>query len=148
MDENRNCNQGLQFHISDYPVVLFTNPIQCLRRFERREGSEKNFSMTIRISGADIILDILCLSGHWIIHMAVHNLVKLQDVVSCQRNGIKAFVNNRKYIAVSRNFLLIFVPGSRFLLNQLPDSCIGGNNTLNGIGCLCTLNLCNLNQLL
>ena len=35
-----------------------------------------------------------------------------------------------------------------FLLYQLPDSCIGGNNPFNGIGCLCTLDLCDFNQFL
>ena len=74
VDEDRNRNQGLQFHVADHLVVLLTDPIQCFRRLERGQGSEKYFGMTVRESRADIILYIFRLSGHWVIHMAVHYL--------------------------------------------------------------------------
>ena len=81
VDEDWNSNQGLQFHIADNFIVLLTDPIQCFRRLERGQGREKYFGMTVRKSRADIILYIFRLSGHGVIPMAVHNLMKLQDIV-------------------------------------------------------------------
>ena len=104
--------------------------------------------MTVRIGDADIILYVLCLSCHRIVHVTIHDLMKLQDIISCQRNHIKAFMNDRKHISISCNLLLISVLGSGLLLNQLSDSCTCRDNSFDCIGCLCTLNLRNLNQLL
>ena len=57
-------------------------------------------------------------------------------------------MNNRKHISISCNFLLVSILWRGFLLYQLPDSCIGGNNPFNGIGGFCTLDLCDFNQFL
>ena len=147
MDEDRNCNQRLQFHISDYAVVFLADPVQCFRRFVRGKRREQRFDMTVRIGSGDIILCDLCAPRKGVIHVAVEDFVKLQDVVLRDWYRVKALMNDTQHIAVTGDLLLIPVPRRGFLLDKLPDSGIRGDNALNGVRCLGALYLGNLHEL-
>ena len=79
--------------------------------------------------------------------MTVKDLVELKNIILGNGNNIKAFVNNVQYIPVTGDLLLVTVAGCRFFFHQLTDSCICGNDALNGVRCLRALHLGDLNQL-
>ena len=147
MDENRNYNQRLQFHIANYTVVFCADPVQCFRRLIRGKRREQRLHMTVRIGSGDIILCDLCASRKRVIHVAVEDFVKLQDVVLRDWYRVKALVNDTQHIAVTDDLLLIPVPRRGFLLDKLPDSGTRGDNALNGVRCLGALYLGNLHEL-
>ena len=62
MNEDRNNNQRLHFHVADDPVVFLADFIQGFRRFVGCKGSKQSFRMTVGVGRADIILHVLCLS--------------------------------------------------------------------------------------
>lgn len=103
--------------------------------------------MTVRVGGADIVLDSLCAACYRIIHMAAENFMKLQDVVLRNGNGIEALMNDSKNISILGYFLLVTVLRRRLFFNKLPDSRIRCNNTLDGVRCLGTLYLGNFHEL-
>ena len=73
--------------------------------------------------------------------------MQLQNIVRSDRDGIKILMNDIQCIPVSGNLLFVSVSGCRFILYQLFDSGVGGNDSFNGIRCFGTLYLCNLNKL-
>ena len=77
MNENRNCNQRLKFHIPDYAVVFLTDSVQRFRRFIRGKRREQRFHMTVRIGGSDIVLHAFCAARKRVVHVAVQDLMKL-----------------------------------------------------------------------
>ena len=103
--------------------------------------------MTVRIGGSDIILHAFCAARKRVIHVAVQDFVKLQDIVLRNWYRVKALVNDTQHVAVSGNLLLISVPRRGFLLDELPDSGACGNDALNGIRCLSTLYFGDLHEL-
>ena len=103
--------------------------------------------MPVRIACADIILDIFRLSCQGIIHVAVHDLMQLEDIIFRDRNGIEAFVDDIQDVTVAGDLLFITVLRSGPLLHKLPDTRIGSNNALNRVGSLGALNLRDLHQL-
>ena len=103
--------------------------------------------MTVRVGGGDIILHTFCAARKRVIHVAVQNFVKLQDVVLRNWNRVKALVNDTQHIAVSGDFLLVTVSRRGFLFDELPDSGTRGDDALNSIRCLSTLYLGNLHEL-
>ena len=147
MDENRDCNQRLQFHISNHTVVFLADSVQRFRRFIRGKRREQRFHMTVRVGGGDIILHTFCAARKRVIHVAVQNFVKLQDVVLRNWNRVKALVNNAQHITVTCNLLLIPVPRRGFLFDKLPDSGTRGDDALDGIRCLGALYLGNFHEL-
>ena len=147
MDKNRNCNQRFQFHISNHTVVFLADSVQRFRRFIRGKRREQRFHMTVRIGGSDIILHAFCAARKRVIHVAVQDFVKLQDIVLRDWNRIKALVNDAQHIAVTCNFLLVTVSRRGFLLDELPDSGTRGDDALDGIRCLGALYLGNFHEL-
>ena len=103
--------------------------------------------MTVRIGGSDIILHAFCAARKRVVHVAVEDFVKLQDIVLRNWYRVKALVNDTQHVAVSGDLLLISVPRRGFLLDELPDSGTRGDNALNGIRCLGALYLGNLHEL-
>lgn len=122
MYKNRNHNKRFSFHISDDTIVFLADPVQRLWGLIGRKRSNECLHMTVRVSGTDIILDILGSAGHSVIHMAVQNFMGLQDIVLRDWNGIEALVDDVQHITITGDFLLIAVLGSRFLLDQLLDT--------------------------
>ena len=55
-------------------------------------------------------------------------------------------MDNIQDVAVASDLLLVSVPGRGLFSHQLTDTCAGGNDTLNRIGCLGTLDLCDLHK--
>ena len=102
--------------------------------------------MAVRIGSGDIILRDFCAARKRVIHVAVQDFVKLQDIVLRDWNRIKALVNNTQHIAVSGNFLLVTVSRRGFLLDELPDSGTRGDDALDGIRCLGALYLGNFHE--
>ena len=147
MDENRDCNQRLQLHISNHTVVFLADSVQRFRRFIRGKRREQRFHMTVRIGGSDIILHAFCAARKRVIHVAVQDFVKLQDIVLRNWYRVKTLMNDTQHIAVSSNLLLISVPRRGFLLDELPDSGTRGDDALDGIRCLSALYLGNLHEL-
>ena len=147
MDENRDCNQRLQFHISNHTVVFLADSVQRFRRFIRGKRREQRFHITVRIGGSDIILHTFCAARKRVVHVTVQDFMKLQDIVLRNWNRIKALVNDTQHIAVSGNFLLVTVPRRGFLFDELPDSGTRGDDALNSIRCLSTLYLGNFHEL-
>lgn len=54
----------------------------------------KEFCIASRVGSVDIVLNIFCLPGNRVIHMAVRDFVQLQDIVSGNRNSVKTLVND------------------------------------------------------
>ena len=104
--------------------------------------------MAVGIGGADVVLHAFDPARHGVVHVAIENLVELQDIILCDRNGIKVLMDEVQHVPITRNLLLVPVPRSRFLLYKLPNAGVCGHNALNGIGCLGALHLCNLHQFL
>ena len=103
--------------------------------------------MTVRIGGSDIILHAFCAARKRVIHVAVQDFVKLQDIVLRNWYRVKALMNDTQHIAVSSDLLLVTVPRRSFLFDELPDSGTRGDDALNGIRCLGALYLGNLHEL-
>lgn len=80
--------------------------------------------------------------------MVVENLMQLKDIVLRDRYRFKALMDYIQYISIAGDFLLITVPWRSFFFDKLPDAGVRGNNPLDSIRCLCTLNFGNLNKLL
>ena len=146
MDEHRDCNQRLQLHIPDYSVVLLADSVQRFRRFIRGKRCEQRFHMTVRIGGSDIILHAFCAARKRVIHVAVQDFMKLQDIVLRNWYRVKALVNDTQHIAVTCDFLLVTVSRRGFLLDELPDSGTRGDDALDGIRCLGALYLGNFHE--
>ena len=147
MDKHRNHQERLDFHIADHAVVLRADGIQRLRRFVRRQRRKKELWLPVRPGGGDIILDVLDLTSHWIVHLAVENFVQLQNNILRDRNGIKILMNDRQRVTVTRDFLLVAVSGRGFFLDQLFDTRARRHDPLNGVGAFRALNLCDLHKL-
>ena len=147
MYKGRNGNQRLKLHIADHSVILVTDGLQCLRCLKGGKGRKQSFGATIGIACADIVLNTFCFTRHRIIHMAIKNLVKLKNIIRCQRDDIETFVDDIQHITVTGNLLLVTVSRCGFITHQLTDTGAGGNDSLNGIGRLGALYLCNLNEL-
>ena len=75
VDEDWYGNQRFDFHITNHTVVFFTDSIKSIRCFEWCQRCEECLNMSIRIRGADIILNTLCTACQWVVHMVVHHLV-------------------------------------------------------------------------
>ena len=133
MDKKRNCNQRFQFHISNHTVVFLADSVQRFRRFIRDKRRKQCFHMTVRIGGSDIILHAFCAARERVIHVAVQDFVKLQNIVLRNWYRVKALMNDTQHIAVSSNFLLVTVSRRGFLLDELPDSGTRGDDALDGI---------------
>ena len=103
--------------------------------------------MPVWICGTNIVLYILGAARKRVVHMTVQYFVELQDVVPRNWNRIEVFVNNTQNIAIPRNLLFITVPWRSLLLNKLPNSCIRGDDALNGIRCFGALYLGDFNEL-
>ena len=105
--------------------------------------------MAVGIGGADVVLHAFGPARHGIVHVAIKDLVELQDVVPGNGNRIIVLMNEGQNIPVACNLLLVPVFSASF---SSSTSCriagVGGNNALNGIGCLGTLHLCDLHQFL
>ena len=146
MDEHRNCDQWFYFKVPDHTVIFFADSIKSRWRFVRSQWGEKNFAMSIGIGCADIILYVLRPSCDGVVHVAVQNLMQLQNIILRNRNHIKIFMNEVQDITVACNLLFITVARRRFFLHELLDSGAGGHDSLDGIGCFGALHLCNLHQ--
>ena len=103
--------------------------------------------MTVGIGCADVVLHAFGPARHGIVHVAVKDLVELQDIVLGDGDGIEVLVNKVQHISVTRYFLLVPVSRRRFLLHKLPNTGVCGHNAFNGIGCLGALHLCDFHQL-
>ena len=57
--------------------------------------------MPIRISGADVVLYTLCLTGHGIVHMAVKDFVQLKDVITGDRDNVEILMNDAQCVTIS-----------------------------------------------
>ena len=95
-----------------------------------------------------MVLHGFCLAGYWIIHMAVENLMGLQDVILRDGDDVKIFMDDAQHITVPRNFLLVAILRRGLLFHQLPDTRICRYDAFNSVGCLCTLDLSDFNQFL
>ena len=73
--------------------------------------------------------------------------MQLQNIILRNRNHIKIFVNEVQDITVSCNLLFIPVARCGFFFHELLDSSAGGHDSLDGIGGLGALHLCNLDQM-
>ena len=133
MDKNRNRNQRFQLHISDDTVVFFADFIKCLRRFKGRKRRKQNFRMSVRISGADIVLHGFGATRNGIVHVTVQDFVKLQNIVLRNGNRVKIIVDDVQHITVSGDLLLVTVFRRGFFLNKLSYPCVRGNNALDGV---------------
>ena len=102
--------------------------------------------MPIRIGCADIVLHVFCLTCHRIIHVTVQNLVKLENIILCDRNRVKTIVYDVQHIPVSRNLLLVPVSRRCLFLDKLSDTGICCNDSFNGIGRFRALYFCDLHQ--
>ena len=147
MDEHRNCDQWFYFKVPDHTVIFFADSVKSRWRFIGSQRGKKNFAMAIGISCADIILHILCSSCDGVVHMTVQDLMQLQNIILRNRNHIKIFVNEVQDITVSCNLLFIPVARCGFFFHELLDSSAGGHDSLDGIGGLGALHLCNLDQM-
>ena len=94
VNKYRNDNQWFNFHITNNTIIFLTDFIQCFRGFIRCKGSKQVLHMTIRVSGTNVVLHTFRPACHRIIHVAIQNFMKLQDIILRNRNRIKAFVNN------------------------------------------------------
>lgn len=83
----------------------------------------------------------------WIIHVAVQNLMELQDMALRDGDSVKAFMYDGLHVTVPGDFLLISVLWCGFFLYKLLDTGAGGNDAFHGIGRFCTLYLCDFHQL-
>ena len=146
MNKNRNSQQRFQFKIPDNSIICFTQPIQGLWCLIRGKWCKECFRMPIRISSTNIILHRLRLACCRIIHMAIENFMKLKNIIPCNRDCIKVFVDDFQHIPIAHNFLFVAVSRRRFFFNKLPDTRIRSNNAFNSIRCFCTLDFSNLNQ--
>ena len=95
-----------------------------------------------------MVLHGFCLAGCWIIHMAVENLMELQDVILRDGDDIKIFMDDAQHITIPCNFLLVTILRSRLLFDQLADTRVCRYDAFNSVGCLCTLDLSDFNQFL
>ena len=64
---------------------------------------------------------------------SLDHFVKLQNIVLCDRDGIKVFVNRCKCITVTGNFLLVSVSGSCFFFHQLTHTGACCDNAFNSV---------------
>ena len=104
--------------------------------------------MAVGIGGADVVLHAFGPARHGIVHVAVEDLVELQDVVLGDGDGVEVLVDEVQHVPVTCDLLLVPVPRRCFLLHKLPDTGVCGHDALDGIGCLGALHLCNLYQFL
>ena len=148
VDEHRNDDQRLHFHVPNDPVVLLANPVQGLRRFIGGQWRKQGLHMAVGIGGADVVLHAFGPARHGIVHVAVEDLVELQDVVLGDGDGVEVLVNEVQHVPVTSDLLFIPVSRHRFLLHKLSDTGVCGHDALNGIGCLGALHLCDLYQFL
>ena len=94
MDEYRNCNQRFNLHVAYHPIVFLANPVERLRSLIWCKRSKQGFHPAARIGSADIVLHRFGSSCHWVVGVAVHNLMQLKDIVLRNRNNIKAFMDD------------------------------------------------------
>lgn len=134
VDENRDENQRLRFQVAYSAIVFITDAIQRIRRFERRKRREQRLGMTIRISGADVVLYALCLTGHGIVHMIVKDFVQLKNVIAGDRDNVEVLMNDAQCVTISGNFLLIAVTWRGLFFHQLANARACGNNAFDGVG--------------
>ena len=148
VDEHRNDDQWLHFHVPNDPIVLLADPVQGLRRFIGSQWRKQGLHMAVGIGGADVVLHVFGPARHGVVHVAVEDLVELQDVVLGDGDGVEVLMDKVQHISVTSDFLFVPVSRRRFLLYKLPDTGVCGHDALNGIGCLSALHLCNLHQFL
>ena len=65
--------------------------------------------MPVRVSRADIILYVFCMSGDRVIGMRIQDLMQLKDEILCDRDRIKTFMNDRQHIPVPGDLLFASV---------------------------------------
>lgn len=137
--------------IEYFPLFQLTNTQRRLSPYEKYVVEKKKIEGLISHLTADEkflkILHAFCAARKWVVHVAVQDFMKLQDIVLRNWNRVKALVNDTQHVAVSGDLLLISVPRRGFLLDELPDSGARGNDALNGIRCLGALYLGNLHEL-
>ena len=146
MNKNWNGDKWLKFKIANYFIIFLTYSVQGFRGFIWRQRRKQYFRMPIRVFCTDIILHIFCFTSHRVIEMAIHYLMKLQDISSRNCNSIKTFMDDPQDITVTGNFLFISVLWSGFFLYQLFEASVSGNNAFNFIGSFRTLNFCYVHQ--
>ena len=88
VDEHRNDDQWLHFHV---PMTRLYSS-QILSRapaFHRDQWRKQGLHMAVGIGGADVVLHVFGPARHGVVHVAVEDLVELQDVVLCNRMASK-----------------------------------------------------------
>ena len=103
VDEHRNDDQWLHFHVPNDPIVLLADPVQGLRRFIGSQWRKQGLHMAVGIGGADVVLHVFGPARHGVVHVAVEDLVELQDVVLCNRDGVKVLMDEVQHIPVTCN---------------------------------------------
>ena len=147
MNEDRDYNERFYFQITNDPVVLLTDLVKGGWRFKRGQRRKQCFRMSVWIGGADIVLHIFGSASHRVIHVVIQDFVQLQDIILCDGDHIKIFVDDIQYIPIPSDLLLIPIPRCCFFLNELPYAGIRCDDPFDGVGCFRALDLSDLHQL-
>ena len=148
VDKARNDQQRIHFAFTDGKVVRIAQLAHRLRRFIRCQRRKQRIGPSVCRCCADIVLHVLEGTAEGAVGVAEHDLVKLQDIVGRQRDILEILMHCVQCVTVACDLFLVAGARRRLLAHELPQARIRRADSLDLVGGFCTLDLCNLNQLL
>ncbi len=145
-DKDRRDKERIRASIGNGLSICQADFVHGKGRFRASQRTEPDTFIPLRIGFGDDILRDFPMPSEAIWQMRIEISMKLKDQICRKRHKVVALVNGRQNVPVARDFILVAIPRRCLLTQQLPQSCGRGENPLNTIGCLRTLNSSHLQQ--